>query len=85
MWLLSTPPYDEKKRVSLSMAAALFKGASSDGQTTPERTLDGKLNNYQRSFEEGMMGKRELQVTASKILSGKGLEGERKTMPEAVT
>lgn len=28
MWLLSTPPYEEKKRVSLLMATALFQGAS---------------------------------------------------------
>ncbi|KAL2546148.1 Bax inhibitor 1 [Forsythia ovata] len=27
-WLLTTPPYEEKKRVSLLMAAALFEGAS---------------------------------------------------------
>ncbi|XP_022865813.1 bax inhibitor 1-like [Olea europaea var. sylvestris] len=27
-WLLSVPPYEEKKRVSLLMAAALFQGAS---------------------------------------------------------
>jgi FtsH-binding integral membrane protein len=28
VWLLSTPPYHEQKRVSLLMAAALFQGAS---------------------------------------------------------
>ncbi|KAL2548035.1 Bax inhibitor 1 [Forsythia ovata] len=28
IWLLSLPPYEEQKRVSLLMAAALFKGAS---------------------------------------------------------
>ncbi|XP_076959375.1 bax inhibitor 1-like [Bidens hawaiensis] len=27
-WLLATPPYEEKKRVSLLMASALFQGAS---------------------------------------------------------
>ncbi|KAF8412928.1 hypothetical protein HHK36_000900 [Tetracentron sinense] len=28
IWVLSTPPYEEKKRVALLMAAALFQGAS---------------------------------------------------------
>ncbi|KAF5734242.1 hypothetical protein HS088_TW16G00689 [Tripterygium wilfordii] len=28
VWLLSTPPYEERKRVALLMAAALFEGAS---------------------------------------------------------
>ncbi|XP_043715754.1 bax inhibitor 1-like [Telopea speciosissima] len=28
LWLLSTPPYEERKRVTLLMAAALFEGAS---------------------------------------------------------
>ncbi|KAL6979789.1 Bax inhibitor 1 [Sarracenia purpurea var. burkii] len=28
VWLLSTPPYEEQKRVALLMAAALFEGAS---------------------------------------------------------